>query len=92
MKAIENIKATISENVTFSINTAKGYPELSCIEEQAERLRTYITDGLGRMTKSQLFTKEEIHEVANYAETLIILRSMYARQTLRELKRDAYKF
>ena len=92
MKAIENIKATICNNVTFSINSAKGYPELSWVDEQTERLRTYVKEGLDRMIESKLFTKDEIQEVANYAEQLIVLRSKCAYETLRELKRNAYKF
>jgi len=92
MEAIKNIKTTICNNVTFSINSAKGYPELSWVDEQTERLRAYVKEGLDRMTESKLFTKDEVQHVANFAEQLIVRRSKSAHETLRELKRNAYKF
>ncbi len=92
MKAIENIKKSICNYVVFSINTEKGLPELSWIGEKSKEFREYAKEGLERMKQSDLFTEEELQDVANYAEEKIGSRARIAWEVLRELKRDAYKF
>ena len=92
MKAIENIKKDIQNFVSFTVSTAKGYPELSSVDEQAKSYRAWVEAGVARMQKSGLFTDDELKDIASYAEDIIVKGASNAMATLRELKRDAYKF
>lgn len=92
MKAIETIKKSINQNISYIINTSNGYPELSYVKEQTERFRAYIQEGIQKMIASELFTKDELQEIADFAEELIIRRANNALETLKALKREAYKF
>ncbi len=92
MKAIENIKKDIQKFVSFTVSSAQGYPELSSVDDQAKSYRAWAEAGVARMQKSGLFTNDELQDIASYAEDTITKSASNAMATLRELKRDAYKF
>lgn len=93
MKAIESIKASIAKTIVYNVSKdGELFPDLSYIREQTERFRNYVKGGIERMTASELFTGREVRKVANYANDLITQRAELAESTLRQIKREAYKF
>lgn len=92
MNAIENIKCQISKKYQFMFNTAHELPELSWVYDLVSRYHKDAEEAIKRMKDSHLFTKEEMQDIANYAEQIITKRGMCARNILKEMKREQFIF
>ena len=91
VNAIERIKNKIDELVSFPMDKNK-LPQLSYVQEMANRYRDILKTKFNRMVESGLFTEEEMQGFADYGEKLVHEKGGAAYNYLLQLKREQYDF